>query len=226
MCGLLLSQWRAWTGSNLFASVPNLGDYYENAYPRSDSLLADVHGSCRHLSCISHLSSGRSRHVSYTGNPFTFATGPYTTSDFVTAMITLAGPLGANMPLTEVTPIAFTLSDGVQTITNNGPGFVFFTSFLFATDASGTISMWSVVVETIHNGTTGAIVTNNDPTDIHDSGIVIPEGGPFVFGANELNPGVWSATSAVPDAGSTLSLMTLTLMALGLAARRFQRGAA
>ena len=28
-----------------------------------------------------------------------------------------------------------------------------------------------------------------------------------------------------PDAGSTLSLMTLTLMALGLVARRFQRAA-
>ena len=163
----------------------------------------------------------------YTGNPFTVATGPYTTSDFVTAMITLAGPLGANMPLTEVTPIAFTLSDGVQTITNNGPGSVFFTSFLFATDASGAISMWSAVVENIHDfGTTGTIVTNNDPTDIHDSGIVIPEGGPFVFGANELTPGEWSGPISVPDSGSTLSLMTLTLMALGLATRRFKRAAA
>jgi hypothetical protein len=163
----------------------------------------------------------------YTGNPFTFASGPYTTSDFVTAMITLAGPLGANMPLTEVTPIAFTLSDGVQTITNNGPGFVFFTSFLFATDASGAISMWSAVVENIHDfGTTGAIVTNNDPTDIHDSGIVIPEGGPFVLGANELTPGVWSVAGSVPDSGTTLSLMTLTFTALGVAARRFKRAAA
>ena len=86
--------------------------------------------------------------------------------------------------------------------------------------------MWSVVVETIHNGTTGAIVTNNHPTDIHDSGIVIPEGGPFVFGANELNPGEWSGPISAPDAGSTLSLMTLTLMALGVAARQFKRAAA
>ena len=57
----------------------------------------------------------------YTGNHFTDVTGPYTTSDFVTAMVTLAGPLGANMPLTEVTPTAFTLFDGVQTITNIPP---------------------------------------------------------------------------------------------------------
>ena len=160
----------------------------------------------------------------YTGNPFTVVSGPYTTSDFVTAMITLASPLGANMPLTEVTPTAFTLSDGVQTITNHGPGLLL-TSFLFATDASGAISMWGVNVERIHNATTGAIVTNNDPTDIADVGIVIPEGGPFVLGANVLTPGVWSVSGSVPDSGSTLSLMTLTLVALGLVARRFQRAA-
>jgi hypothetical protein len=85
--------------------------------------------------------------------------------------------------------------------------------------------MWSAVVETIHAGTTGAIVTNNNPTDIHDSGIVIPEGGPFVFGANELTPGEWSGPISAPDAGSSLSLMTLTIMALGLA-RQFKRAAA
>ena len=56
----------------------------------------------------------------YTGNPFTFVTGPYTTSDFVTGMVTLAGPLPPNMP-SPVTPTAFTFSDGVQTITNLTP---------------------------------------------------------------------------------------------------------
>src|SRR5678816_1595133 len=44
----------------------------------------------------------------YTGNPFTVVSGPYTTSDFVTAMVTLARPLGRNMPFTQVTPTAFT----------------------------------------------------------------------------------------------------------------------
>src|SRR5512133_765730 len=76
----------------------------------------------------------------YTGNHFTDVSGPYTTSDFVTAMVTLAGPLGANMPLTQVTPTAFTLSDGVQTISNLNGVRVF---MFFATNARGAIAEWS-----------------------------------------------------------------------------------
>ena len=70
----------------------------------------------------------------YTGNPFTFVTGSYSTSDFVTAMITLASPLAANTPLTAVTPIAFSLSDGVQTF--NGPNPLIGFIFRFATGPS------------------------------------------------------------------------------------------
>ena len=80
----------------------------------------------------------------YIGNHFTDVSGLYTTSDFVTATITLAGPLGANMPLTEVTPIAFTMSDGVQTITDTGGIFSF---FVFSTDASGFITLWNAFVD-------------------------------------------------------------------------------
>ena len=74
----------------------------------------------------------------YTGNPFTDVSGPYTTSDFVTAMVTLAGPLGANMPsFTPVSPTAFTLSDGVQTITNLTSTRA---EFWFATGLTGAIT--------------------------------------------------------------------------------------
>src|SRR5689334_11307437 len=52
----------------------------------------------------------------YTGNPFTYVSGAYTTSDFVTVMLTLAAPLPSNFE-GYVTPTAFTFSDGVQTIT-------------------------------------------------------------------------------------------------------------
>jgi hypothetical protein len=78
----------------------------------------------------------------YTGNPFTEATGPYTTSDFVSAMVTLAGPLAPNFNGT-VTPTAFTFSDGVQTITNLTSGFTFFN---FVTGPTGQIINWMAFV--------------------------------------------------------------------------------
>ena len=51
------------------------------------------------------------------------------------------------------------------------------------------------------------------------------EDGAYFYGYNLDTPGVWSVRASVPDAGSTLSLMTLTLMALGLVARQFKRAA-
>jgi hypothetical protein len=152
----------------------------------------------------------------YTGNHFTDVTDPYTTSDFVTAMVTLAGPLGANMPLTHVNPTAFTFFDGVQTLnsTNSHPNPI---AFSFATNANGEIISWAVEVD---GG--GSIFTFNDVLGAVDGAHI--SGG--VVSRNRDDPGVWSQGNATPDAGSTLSLMTLTLMALGLVARQFKRAAA
>src|SRR5262245_54908648 len=47
--------------TRLTSSKP--GDYYENTYFGSDSLLTDVHGSCSSLPCPSRLGSGHSHHV-------------------------------------------------------------------------------------------------------------------------------------------------------------------
>ena len=49
----------------------------------------------------------------YTGNPFTFVSGPYTTSDFVTAMVTLARPLPPNS-FGEFPIIDFRITDGYR----------------------------------------------------------------------------------------------------------------
>jgi hypothetical protein len=147
----------------------------------------------------------------YTGNPFTTFVPPYTASDFVTAMVTLAGPLGANMPLTHVNPTAFTFFDGVQTLnsTNSHPNPI---AFSFATNANGEIISWDVEVD----GGPSSIFTFSEPGR-GDGGHISAD-----LGENRDMPGVWSQGIATPDAGSTLSLMTLTLMALGLVARRFQ----
>jgi hypothetical protein len=153
----------------------------------------------------------------YTGNPFTSVSGVYTTSDFVTAMITLSVPLGANLVNANVTPTAFTLSDGMQTITN----LTAFDTFIqFSTDASGTITFWNVLAS---SGFLNSIGTSNDPPLVMDAAL---NGSPTDFGNNLQSPGGWRVVGAVADTGSTLSLMALTLMALGVAARRFQRAAA
>jgi len=155
---------------------------------------------------------------SYTGNPFTNVTAPYTTSDFVSAMVTLAGPLAPNMPFTSVTPTAFTLSDGVQTITNFNATFP--PGFSFATGPTGAITVWHVNAGAL----SGSINTvGGGPQSPADFGHL---NGTIAFGHNANAPGTWAlVSSTVPDTGSTLSLMTLTLMALGVAARRFQRAA-
>jgi len=157
---------------------------------------------------------------SYTGNPFTFVSAPYTTSDFVSATVTLAGPLAPRMRFTSVTPTAFTLFDGVQTITNLNAST---SSFSFATGPDGMITAWDVE----GHRPTGQIQTvGGGPQSSGDLGSVfLPT--KFATGDNANMPGTWALVSpTVPDTGSTLSLMTLTLMALGVAARRFQRAAA
>jgi hypothetical protein len=156
----------------------------------------------------------------YTGNPFnSFSTppGPYTTSDFVTVMMTFASPLAANMPFGAVTPLAFSLSDGVQTITNvNATG----SSFSFATGPSGLPSEWNISAD----GLLGGIFTSGGGNISPGDNGHLQTG--FFFGQVLSNPGIWMVGSQVPDTGSTLLLMTLTLIALGLVARRFQRAAA
>jgi hypothetical protein len=85
--------------------------------------------------------------LTYTGNDFTSFTAPYTATDKVTATITLAIPLG-NGVNEHVAPLAFTLNDGVQTITNILPmlGVTFFT---FSTDNEGNIFRWQVEVSVV-----------------------------------------------------------------------------
>ena len=154
----------------------------------------------------------------YTGNPFTFAIAPYTTSDFVTGMLTLAGPLASNFNGT-VTPTAFTFSDGVQTLTNLN---AVFSSFLFVTGPTGQITGWDIEVDReLHTFISTTNIADFQTIDIGIS-VGISQGS---FAFNQDQPGRWENRSAVTDSGSTLSMLTLTLMALGLVARRFQRAA-
>jgi len=150
----------------------------------------------------------------YTGNPFTAVSGPYTTSMFVTVMVTLAAPLPPNFE-GLVNPTAYILSDGVQTLQTGG-------GFFIVTGPTGLITGWDATAGFGSREEDRVIASHNFPGHVGDFGDIrigedVSRG--FNFGA----PGEWRILR-VADTGSTLSLMTLTLMALGLLARRFPAG--
>jgi len=81
----------------------------------------------------------------YVGANFTHANLPFTTADKVTGTITFATPLGANLNLATETPIAFSFTAGVETITSAtyNPNFG---RLKFSTDAAGNITAWDIQV--------------------------------------------------------------------------------
>ncbi len=78
----------------------------------------------------------------YTGNDFTSASEPYTTSDKITANLILSAPLGANY---EGSPAAtllnFGINDGVSQDLPSLPN-MYVADFTFGTDSSGDIVSW------------------------------------------------------------------------------------
>ncbi len=147
----------------------------------------------------------------YTGTDFTIAEGPYTTSDSVTGSITLSAPLGSYLFYDAITPVAFSFSDGVQTLTQNNTNN---NSFTVSTDAAGDITAWVMNVAAEVSGVNlELIITANAPGytfDLGASAIVVP--GSFVE-ASTSAPGTWSA-GVVPET-STWVMMGLGFAGLG-----------
>jgi hypothetical protein len=140
----------------------------------------------------------------YTGNPFTSVFGPYTTSDFISGSFDLATPLANNLPETVISPLSFSFTDGVQTITNTTPGVVV-GSFSVATDSSGKPEFWDIFFNPTGLGgcfitTAPAIVSCNLPSSfMRDNGFTSTS--PLAGGQNSLSPGTWSVTTTTPVPG-------------------------
>ena len=151
----------------------------------------------------------------YTGNDFTYAVG-YTTSMSVTGSFTLSSPLGDNMSLATISPASFTFSDGKQTITNSTGGIIFFE---VATDASGDIDYWDIVVH--HN--MSEITTKNI------SGGTIRDEGDYMTNPNANNTndaGTWQGppvVSVTPEPASLALLGTGLFAAAAVVRRRAAR---
>jgi MYXO-CTERM domain-containing protein len=157
--------------------------------------------------------------LTYTGNDFTtlsppFTPNPYTTTDNVTASITLANPLGDNLNLASVTPLAFSLSDGVQTITDASS--LAFKEFLFSTDSAAAIKAW--VVEVRPSAHPGLINTTNGPppTMIRDIAEAANQFGGTFDAFVEDHPGRWTTSNVAVDEPPTVSLLGAGLLGLGL----------
>ena len=153
----------------------------------------------------------------YTGNVFTLATGPYTTSDFVTLTFDLPSPLAAGLFDHFFTPTSYTISDGVQTYTAaNSTGSFSVTT----TNLTAQILHWDMLVSNIVNGSD--FIRTTDGGDI---GTFITAGGSVVLGDN-TRPGTWTQSSGVvTPLPAALPLFAGGLGALGLLGWRRKRKA-
>jgi|SRR6516165_11838595 len=153
--------------------------------------------------------------LTYTGNDFTNFTNLYKATDKVTVSITLATPLGDNLNLAPVTPLMFSLNDGVGTIRNTDPPAS--SLFEFSTDSSGNITGWDV------NATEGSPVsffqiTTENATSVGttDNAEISNTGSGTSTASNTNKPGAWTtATAAVPEP-STVSVLGAGVLGLGL----------
>jgi hypothetical protein len=158
----------------------------------------------------------------YTGPNFATAFSPYTTSDNVTASITLNAALGPNLPFSPITPTAFVFKDGVQTISDTTPN-VTLVSLFFSTDSTGGIFDWNAVVDVqVGIGITDQIQT----IGVHGASPFFQDEGQFpagtsAFALTNSNTGQWTiqSQSAVPEP-STWAMMILGFCGLGFMAYR------
>jgi hypothetical protein len=131
----------------------------------------------------------------YTGNNFTSAQAPYTTSDSVTATMILLSPLLPNESNTDQgsNVAELIVSDGVQTLDSlNGLQGNF--EAVFSTDSSANITNWIVVID---NNQQDVIQTQDDPfSGTFDKGTNVVN-GVTAIGSNSASPGVWSIVQSL-----------------------------
>ena len=168
----------------------------------------------------------------YLGDPFTFAEAPYALGGSITGSITLANPLPPFLPLTDLRPAlqALSFQNGVETlslaITN-------VCQFEVATDGSGNITSWLVLLEQFgpvtavplfqSTGQPGAIqgtdLTGRVPT------LGVPCGpAALTPSASTATQGTWSgggAAAEIPTLGN-LGLLAIALSLAGVAVRRLR----
>ena len=134
----------------------------------------------------------------YTGNPFTVVTGPYTTDNFITATLTLDNPLAVNLSSVDVTGFAgfsLTMSDGQQMLTDATSGLTIISATV-STDTNGNIvADWAVRLDASPMDPSIATINLTPPIDnIFDRGELDGD-----IGQVEMDPGTWSCSGMCLD---------------------------
>jgi hypothetical protein len=168
--------------------------------------------------------SAQSYIYTYTGNDFTSASGPYTTSDKITANLILSAPLGANYEGSpSATLLNFGINDGVYqdlpSLPNN-----YVQDFTFGTDSSGDIVSWNFEMISFHEYLnpiqTVTMMTIDEPGDVMDSTSIDTQFANLGAQSVPSDPGVWVET-IVPEPSA--GLLFVSFAALVLASERFKQ---
>jgi hypothetical protein len=151
--------------------------------------------------------SGAQTKLCYTGNAFTAATSPFTTSDSISGCVTLNVSLPSNTTGSFTSDItSFNFTDGVEDFTSSNSQL---TSLDF-TVSSGVITQWQVLGATpVSAPVPGNFISEN----ITSAGIVMDYGNQNGnSGSNQFAPGTWTEVSATPEPRSLLLLSTGILL--------------
>jgi hypothetical protein len=161
----------------------------------------------------------------------------YTTSNQVTATLVLADALGANLQAAYVTPLSYSFSDGLNSVSSAN----LLSYFYFSTNASGAVTYWGAEIDTDVGNTELSMFTiyNNRTNQLSDAGIdrfCSAPAASYTCGNNSIGVawGQYSAVVSPLPAGTGWSMQTVPvpepgtplLLAAGLAvlaARRVRR---
>jgi len=146
----------------------------------------------------------------YTGQPFSIVTAPYTTHDFVRVVMATQTPLAPNLPFGPIQVDSLVLSDGVQTIPID-PSLN--TLLDIATDSHGDIDTWQIF---LGSSTSQYISTQKTANVTADAGAL----DSVRQADNDGTPGTWRVSAATPEPASVGLFLAGMLGLFAIALRR------
>jgi hypothetical protein len=156
------------------------------------------------LSAMFPASSSADVIYTYTGNAFTLLSNDGNFSnDSVTGSFDLTAALGNSTGPQTITPVAFSFSDGPDTINNSNASFA---SFNITTGPSGQVTYWNIELTT-DTGLLIETINNLQTSAVFDQGQYVASYGEIIN-----SPGTWVASVPEP---STWAMMLLGFAGIG-----------